>query len=129
MRRIVAKIAVLAVIFLPGPIFGADGWVRIEADNGAGYGIDLGSVGRLSNGVVYTRMCQLDVDQHHCIGGATYAIYVKILWFDCRGHYADMTHSSLGTRWEIAAPNSVIGRASELTCERAKSLPKEYQPP
>lgn len=99
----------------------AQRWVRIEADNGAVYAIDLGNVGIIpSGGAVYATVCA--VDHNRCD-----VMNRRAIWFDCNGHYSDMTNPSLNTHWQIAAPLSTIGRAANLACERAKSLPKGNQ--
>lgn len=93
-------------------------WVRIEADNGAVYAVDLGNVFIIpSGGAIYTNICIVDHDRCQVWNE-------RRIWFDCDGHYSDVTNAGLGNRWEIAAPLSVIGRAANLACERAKRFIK-----
>ncbi len=104
-------------------------WVRIKAANGAEYAIDIGNVGHPENGIVSAIMCQVDVDHHHCVGGIAHEMYLRTLWFDCRGHYADVTHPAVALPgWQVAPPYSVIGRASDMVCQKTKSLSNEHKP-
>ncbi|MGY3689979.1 hypothetical protein ACVIGA_000059 [Bradyrhizobium sp. USDA 3240] len=94
-------------------------WERVAADNGAAFAIKLDTIGRPEKGIAAATMCQIDVDGHHCVGGDyAWVLDAKIFWFDCRGHFADVTHSG-GSGWQVAPPYSVIGRASQIVCEKA----------
>ncbi|WP_166295109.1 hypothetical protein [Bradyrhizobium sp. 2S1] len=94
-------------------------WAPVSADNGAAFAIKLDTVGGPEKGIAAATMCQIDVDGHHCVGGDdAWVLNAKIFWFDCRGHFADVTHPA-GSGWQVAPPYSVIGRASQIVCEKA----------
>lgn len=102
----------------------AQRWVRLEADNGAAFAIDVGDIGHPEGGIVAAKMCQLDVGGHQCVGGPSWILDAKLFWFDCRGYYADVTNAPAVSGWLPAPQDSVIGRASTLACDQ-KSPPSE----
>lgn len=85
-------------------------WKRIEADNGAAFAIDLGSISHNTNGSAVAVMCVVDNDT--CIPPN-----MSRLLFDCHGHYMDIDR---GGSLTIAPPRSVIGQMAALACAGAK---------
>lgn len=85
-------------------------WQRLNADNGAGFAVDLNSISRFSDGSVWMITCVLDNDRCPLLNQSRFK-------FDCRGHYLDIDrHGSL----EIAPPQSVVGRMAEIACNKSK---------
>lgn len=85
-------------------------WKRIEADNGAAFAIDLGSISHNTNGSAVAVICVVDNDT--CIPPN-----ISRLLFDCHGHYMDIDR---GGSLTIAPPRSVVGQMAALACAGAK---------
>jgi hypothetical protein len=85
-------------------------WKRIEADNGAAFAIDLGSISHNTNGSAVAVMCVVDNDT--CIPPN-----MSRLLFDCHGHYMDIDRSG---SLMIAPPRSVVGQMAALACAGAR---------
>jgi len=85
-------------------------WKRIEADNGAVFAIDLGSISHNTNGSAVAVMCIVDND-------TCPPPNMSRLLFDCHGHYMDIDR---GGSLLIAPPRSVAGQMAALACIGAK---------
>jgi hypothetical protein len=99
-------------------------WVQLKAANGAIFAVDVGDVGHPEGQIVAAKMCQVDVDGRHCIGGDSWILAAKLFWFDCQGRYADVTNTPSVNGWQPAPPDSVIGHASALVCDQ-NTLPSK----
>jgi hypothetical protein len=99
----------LALLALPARAYDSK-WKRIEADNGAAFAIDLGSISHNTNGSAVAVMCVVDNDT--CIPPN-----MSRLLFDCHGHYMDIDR---GGSLTIAPPRSVVGQMAALACAGAK---------
>jgi hypothetical protein len=92
-------------------------WQSVEADNGALYKIDLNSISHLNNGTADAIVYAVD--------GAGYnPENMRRLWFDCHGHYQDLTGPGVGPT-QYAPPRSIAGRLSEIACASAKGAPSQ----
>jgi hypothetical protein len=93
-------------------------WKRVEADNGAVFGIDpaCGACQRGERGVT---AATCEVDGGFCVRGSE-----RLVYFDCRGHYQDVTSFASGASGaHIAPPRSVIGRMAEIACGKHQPIP------
>jgi hypothetical protein len=93
------------LLLATSPAAAAD-WPHVTADDGSIYAVVPTSIGRPGGGWAAASVCQIDVDGHHCVGGDAWVMSARILWFDCKGHYADMTNPP-STGWQVAAPLSI----------------------
>lgn len=98
---------------------------RIEADNGAVYGIgfiyQLHSSDYAGNAKVQAAICEIDVNGR-C--GTDITIY----WFDCGGHYLLLDPVHQGLYWQIAPPFSVIGQAAKVACDPTNWMSQNPNP-
>ncbi|HLG86862.1 MAG TPA: hypothetical protein VKZ79_06655 [Alphaproteobacteria bacterium] len=81
-------------------------WMKVEADNGAVYKIDLNSVEKMQGGSV-TALIYIDE------GSGYNPENMRGFIFDCEGHYADTSTASMTM---YAPPRSVAGRLSSIAC-------------
>jgi hypothetical protein len=92
-------------------------WRKFEADNGAGFALDMNSIAHMyyCNGCTDVVICILDNDQ--C------AVPNMRRWrFDCHGHYMDID----GGGMQIAPSRSVAGAMAAIACVGAhENLPPE----
>jgi hypothetical protein len=87
-------------------------WKRVEADNGAIYGIELNSITRFLNGTVLATTCTAD-------NGRCPPQNWSRLWFDCRGHYRDVDRDANAM---IAPPRSVVGQMADIACTHTAEI-------
>jgi hypothetical protein len=117
MRGIGTTTTMMATLIFASPAMSqgsnkAANWQNIEADNGAGYKIDLNSISHYNNGTA-------DVVVYAVEGPGYNPENMRRLWFDCKGRYKDLTVSVVGpTRY--APPRSIAGKLSEIACAGAK---------
>jgi hypothetical protein len=91
----------------------ASNWKRFEADNGAVFALDLGTVDRRNACSGCRCRDDLIVDNDVCN-----ILDQRQILFDCRGHYMEvLSHSGP----QIAPPYSVIGRMAAAACVGARA--------
>ena len=89
-------------------------WQKIEADNGAVYDIDLNSIMR------YNGMAEAMV---YVVEGQYFnPMNLKQLFFDCRGHFMELTDAGLSPQI-YAPPRSVAAQLATIACGGARSDP------
>ncbi|SHM07154.1 hypothetical protein SAMN05444159_7594 [Bradyrhizobium lablabi] len=89
-------------------------WRSVEADNGAVYKIDLNSINHYSNGTA-------DAFVYFVEGAGYNPENLRVLWFDCRGHYRDQT-GGLGPVL-YAPPRSAAGALADIACGTQRTPP------
>lgn len=82
-------------------------WKVIQADNGAEFAIDLGTMKKNNNGTATAVMCPIDNDRCREWDAAR-------VWFDCNGHYINLTFAF--GRTQMAPRYSVIGQMAQMAC-------------
>ena len=90
-----------------------ENWKRIEADNGAAYGVDLNSITHSANGTAEMTVCIVDNNTCALMPGTWNP---TIFQFDCHGHYADVYGRS---GLQMAPSRSVVGQMAALACAGA----------
>jgi hypothetical protein len=105
--------ALLAAI--PWPSEGGDrkeNWQSLEADNGAIFKVDLNSISHFKTGAATVTVYAVE-------GPSFDPRNLHQLWFDCRGHFQDITGPQIGPT-EYAPPRSIVGRMGGIACIGAK---------